>query len=323
MTRLNVWTAFTLAALSLLASSWSSEAQTWPDRPVKIVVPFAAGGGTDVIARPWAEELSRHFGQPFVIENRGGASGIIGVESVIKSPADGYTLLVSGNSPLTLQPILRKTTWDPRKDLMPVGRLGDFVTGFAVHPSTGIKSMAELLDYARKHPGKLAFASAGQGSGTHLRLEALKLKTGVDILHVPYRGSADGLTDFLAGNVQLMNEIVVLPYAKAGKVTMLAMSHTSRHPDFPNVPTLTEVGIRDADLPIWMSMWAPAGTPAEIVQRLSARIAEVARSTDMKKKMLAISVDIPVQTPAEISTVLSDEINRNETIIKAANIKVE
>ncbi|MDX2156319.1 MAG: tripartite tricarboxylate transporter substrate binding protein [Hyphomicrobiaceae bacterium] len=316
------WSLPALAA-AMLALAAPAKAQTWPARPVKIIVPFAAGGGTDAIARPWAEQLSQHFGQPFVIENRGGASGIIGVEAVIKSSPDGYTLLVAGNSPLTLQPILRKTTWDPRKDLVPIARLGDLVTGFAVHPSTGIKSMPELLDYARKHPGKLSFASAGQGSGTHLRLEALKLQTGVDILHVPYRGSADGLTDLLAGNVQIMNEIVVLPHAKAGKLTMLAMNHTSRHPEFPDVPTLTEVGVKNADLPIWMSMWAPAGTPAGILERLNAKIAEIARTPDMKTKMLAISVDVPVQSPAEIAVVLSDEMKRNEEIIKKANIKVE
>ncbi len=183
--------------------------------------------------------------------------------------------------------------------------------------------MPELLDYARKHPGKLAFASAGQGSGTHLRLEALKLQTGVDILHVPYRGSADGLIDLLAGNVQIMNEIIVLPHAKAGKLTMLAMSHTSRHPDFAQVPTLTEVGIRNADLPIWMSMWAPVGTPAAIVERLNEKIADIARSETMKATMLAISVDVPVQSPAQISNELNEEIRRNEEIIKLANIKVE
>ncbi len=312
-----------LAAVVVLALSGPATAQTWPNKSVKIIVPFAAGGGTDSIARPWAEQLSQHFGQPFVIENRGGASGIIGVEAVIKSSPDGYTFLIAGNSPLTLQPILRKTTWDPRKDLAPIARLGDLVAGFAVHPSTGITSMEGLLEYAKKHPGKLAFASAGQGSGPHLRLEVLKLQTGVDILHVPYRGSADGLTDLLAGNVQLMNEIVVLPHAKAGKLTMLAMNHTSRHPEFPNVPTLTEVGIKNADLPIWMSMWAPVGAPAAILERLNAKIAEIAQTSDMKAKMLAISVDVPVQSPAEIATVLSEEMKRNEELIKAANIKVE
>lgn len=323
MRRISAQLTCAITLLLTASAGLHAHAQTWPDRPVKVVVPFAAGGGTDAIARPWVEQLAAHFGQPFVIENRGGASGIIGVEFVIKSAPDGYTFLIAGNSPLSVQPILRKTTWDPRKDLQPIARLGDLVTGFAVHPSTGIKSMAELLDHARKHPGKLAFASAGAGSGTHLRLEALRIETGVDILHVPYRGSADGLTDLLAGNVQLMNEIVLLPHAKAGKLTMLAISHRSRHPDFPDVPTLAETGIRNADIPIWMSLWAPAGIPAAIVERMNDRIAEVARTAEMKARMLAISVDVISQTPSEVLRDLSEEMVRNEQIIKTANIKVE
>ena len=233
-------------------------AQGWPEKPVKLVVPYAAGGGTDSVARPWAEALSKVFGQPFVIENRGGASGMIGAEAVVKAAPDGYTLLVTGNATISLQPLVRKTSYDAQKHLAPVARLGDLVTGFAVHPATGIKTFAELLAYARQHPRKLAYGSAGQGTSTHLRLEVLKLRTGVDILHVPYRGSADALTDLLANTVQLMNEIVVLPHAKAGRLTMLAINHSSRHPDFPDVPTLRELGLADADMPIWMSMWAPA-----------------------------------------------------------------
>ena len=312
-----------LIAMAPCIADHQALAQSYPARPVKVIVPFAAGGGTDAIARAWTDQLAAFFGQPFVIENRGGASGIIGVEAVVKSAADGYTLLIAGNSSLTMQPILRKTSWDPRKDLQSIARLGDLVTGFAVHPSTGIKSLSELIDRARKNPGKLAYGSAGIGSGTHLRLEALKMRTGIDILHVPYRGSADGLTDLLAGNVQLMNEIVLLPHAKAGRLTMLAISHRSRHPDFPDVPTLTEAGIPNADIPIWMSLWAPAGIPIAIVERLSAKIGEIARSAEMKAKMLAISVDVVHQTPAEVLQDLKNEMARNEEIIKAAAIKVE
>lgn len=298
-------------------------AQTWPEKPVKVIVPYAAGGGTDAVARLWTEKLAQSFGQPFVIENRGGASGMIGAEAAVKSPPDGYTFLVTGNATISLQPIVRKTPYDARTQLAPVARLGDLITGFAVHPSLAVKTMAELLDYARKNPGKIAYGSAGTGTSTHMRMEVLKLKTGVDILHVPYRGSSDALNDLLANTVQMMNEIVTLPHVKAGKLVLLAMNHHSRHPDFPDVPTLTEAGIKDADLPIWMSMWAPAGTPAEIINRINARVTELAKTEDVKAKLRAVSLEVPVQTPAELGRHLVEELERNREIIKAANVKVE
>ena len=174
-----------------MAAAGEASAQNWPDRPIKVIVPYAAGGATDAIARPWAEELSKAFGQQFVIENRGGASGMIGVEALVKSPPDGYTIIMTPNAPLSVLPILRKTPYDPTKDLQPIGRAGDVLNGLVIHPSLGIKSMKELIDYAKKNPGKLSYGSSGNGTANHLRLEALKMKTGVDILHIPYRGGAD------------------------------------------------------------------------------------------------------------------------------------
>jgi tripartite-type tricarboxylate transporter receptor subunit TctC len=185
--------------LAFSAFIGSIQAQTWPARPVKMIVPYAPGGATDAVARPWADRLGQAFGQQFVVENRGGASGAIGVEAAAKSPPDGYTLLFTPSAPLSVLPHLRKTPYDPIKSFDPIGSAGDVINGFVIHPSVGVKTFAELLEYAKKNPGKLAYASSGTGTATHLRLEALKLKTGVDILHVPYRGGADSLNDLLPG----------------------------------------------------------------------------------------------------------------------------
>ena len=215
-----------LASISLLGAGLTSETMAqsggWPDKLVRIVVPFAPGGATDQTARVWADKLSQAFGQQFVVENRGGgASGSIGIETVARSPADGYTLLYTPNASLAIVPSLRKVGFDSIKDFEPVGRTGDALVGFTVHPSLGIKTVKDLVDYAKKNPGKLAFGSSGVGMGNHLKLEALKNKFGIDILHVPYRGGADTLNDHLPGVIHLMNEPITLAHVKAGKLILL------------------------------------------------------------------------------------------------------
>ena len=204
--------------------AWS-QAQSWPDRPVKLILPYAPGGATDLIGRPWADKLTQAFGQQFVIENRGGASGIIGTEAAAKAAPDGYTFLLTPNAPLNVQPLLRKTPYDPVKSFTPVGRVGDLISGFVIHPAVGVKTFQEMIDYAKANPGKLAYGSAGLGTSSHLRLEMLKVKAGIDILHVPYRGNADALNDILANNVQMMNEINPMPHVKAGKLILLDISY--------------------------------------------------------------------------------------------------
>lgn len=300
-----------------------AQAEKWPEKPVKLILPYAPGGATDLIGRPWADRFTQEFKQQFVVENRGGASGTIGTEAAAKAPPDGYTFLLTPNSALTVITNLRKTAYDPAKAFDPVGRVGDLVCGFVVHPSVGVKSMKELVEYAKKNPGKLAYGSAGLGTSTHLRIEMLKYRAGIDILHVPYRGSADALNDLLPGTVQMMNEINVLPHVKAGKLTLLNINGAARHPDFPDVPTLTEAGYPDSDVPIWYSVWAPAGTPKDILAKFNAKIVEIAKADDMKAKMRSINVVVPVQTPEEMQKFLLEDLKRNGDIIKAANIKLE
>ena len=301
----------------------SGQAATWPNKPVKLILPYAPGGATDLIGRPWADKLSQVFGQPFVIDNRGGAGGMIGTEAAAKSAADGYTFLLTPNGPLTVLPGLRQLPYDPQKDFAPVGRVGDLVCGFVIHPMVGVKTFKDMLDYAKKNPGKLNYGSAGLGSSAHMRIETLKVKAGIDIVHVPYRGSADALNDLLPGNVQMMNEINVLPHVKAGKLILLNINYPTRSPDFPDVPTLTEAGLPDADVPIWYSIQAPVATPKDIIEKFNAKVVELAKTDEMKQKMREISVNVPPQTPAEMATFLKADLAANAAVIKAANVKLE
>jgi tripartite-type tricarboxylate transporter receptor subunit TctC len=323
MLRRVVLSAVGLALAGLALSPAVLHAADWPEKPVKLLLPYAPGGATDLIGRPWAEKLSQTLGQQFVIENRGGAGGAIGVEAAAKSAPDGYTLLLTPNAPLTVLPHLRRMAYEPLKNFSPVARVGDLVCGFVVHPSVGVKTLPELIAYAKKNPGKLSYGSAGLGTSTHLRIEMLKYKAGIDILHVPYRGSADALNDLLPGNVQMMNEINVLPHVKAGKLALLNINHSERHPDFPEVPTLKEAGYEGADVPIWYSIWAPAGTPKPIIEKLNTTIVELAKGDEMKKRMRDINVLVPLQTPEEMAKHFESDSKANADLIKAANVKLE
>ncbi|HEX4892132.1 MAG TPA: tripartite tricarboxylate transporter substrate binding protein [Hyphomicrobiaceae bacterium] len=300
----------------------AARAQAWPARPVKLIVPFAAGGATDLLARPWAEALGKAFGQQFVIENRGGASGLIGAEAAFRSAADGYTYLFSSNSPTVFQPQLRKINYDS-KQFVQVARMGDSISGFVVHPKHGFKTLKDMIDYAKANPGKLNFGSSGAGTTTHMRLEALKFKTGIDILHVPYRGGADSLTDLLAGVIDIMNEGATLPHAKAGKLTLLNVNHHERFAEFPDVPTLTEAGVKDADVPVWFGLYAPPGTPKDIVEKLNAKINEISATPEMKETMQKASAVPVVQNLADLQKHFDDDYKYIGDLIKSANIKIE
>ena len=310
------------ATAAPLARPAIAQARAWPNRPVKVIVPFAAGGGTDSVARPWCEKLSQVFGQQFVIENRGGASGLIGTEAAVRSPNDGYTLLISSNTTTVNLPLLRQVSYDP-KSLEPMGRIGDVVTGFVIQASVGPKTFSEMLDYARKNPGKLAFGSSGPGTGPHLRFEMLKFRTNVDILHVPYRGGADSLTDLLGNHVQLMNEPVTLPHVRAGKLYLLNINHGTRSPDFPDVPTLTELGYPDSDVPIWFSFWCPTGTPPEIKQRLNDELIRQSRTPEMVDKLRQVGAAPVIQTLPELEAFREADTRQMADLIKRANIKLD
>ena len=311
------------AGAASIATSHIARAQAaWPDRPVKFIVPFAPGGATDLLARPWADALGKAFGQQFVIENRGGASGLIGAEATFRSPPDGYTYLFSSNSTTVFQPQLRKINYDANGFVL-VGRMGDSISGFVVHPKHGFKSIQDLVTFAKANPGKLSFGSSGPGTTTHLRLEALKFKTGIDVLHVPYRGGSDALNDLLAGVVDIMNEGSTLPHAKAGKITLLNVNHFERFAPFPDVPTLTEAGIKDADVPVWFGLYGAPGTPKEIAVKLNAKINELSAVPAMKATMEAASAVPAVQDLEGLQKHFEADYMATGVLIRTANIKIE
>jgi tripartite-type tricarboxylate transporter receptor subunit TctC len=305
------------AALPALAQG------NWPTRPVKLILPYAPGGATDLIGRPWAEKLQQAFGQPFVIDNRGGASGAIGTEAAARAAPDGYTFLLTPGATLTVLPLLRKVNYDARKDFVPVADVGDLVCGFVIVPSLGINSIQELVEYAKKNPGKLAFGSAGLGTYSQMRIEMLKLRAGIDILHVPYRGSADALNDLLSGQVQMMNEINVLPHVKAGKLKLLNINYATRHPDFPDVPTLTEAGYPGADVSIQFTIQAPAAVSKDIVATLNRKILEIAQTPEMIARMREINVVVPPLTPEQVAAVQDKEIESNRKLIAEAKVTLD
>lgn len=311
------------AVTAVLAAPGIVRAQAWPARPVKLILPYAPGGATDFIGRPWAEKLTQAFGQPFVIDNKGGASGAIGTEATVRSAPDGYTFLLTPGATLTVLPQLRKLAYDPVKDLLPVARVGDLVCGFVILPALGLNTIQEVIAYAKKNPGKLAYGSAGLGTYSQMRIEMLKYKAGIDILHVPYRGSADALNDLLSGQVQMMNEINVIPHIRSGKLKLLNINYSSRHPDFPDVPTLTEQGVKDADVDIQYTVQAPAGTPKDIIALFNKKASEIAQTPDMIRRMREINVVVPVQTPEEIAAEQQRQVEANGALIRAANIKLD
>jgi tripartite-type tricarboxylate transporter receptor subunit TctC len=312
------------AAVATSAVSRGASAQAnWPTRPVKLIIPYAPGGASDIIGRPWADALSQSFGQQFIVENRGGAAGMIGVEAASKASPDGHTFLMTPSAAMSVLPLLRQTAYDPQKSFVPVARIGDSVSGFVMHPSTGLKTVKETVEYAKKNPGKLVYGSAGLGSIQHMRIEMLKYRAGVDILHVPYRGAGDALNDLLAGQIHMMNEINVLPHAKAGKLNLLCMNSPDRVPDFPDTPTLTEAGYPNSDLPSWYAIWAPTGTPTDIVDKLHARVVEIIKTDAMQQKLRQISGAPRIQTREQMAQFLVDDMKSNAELIKAANIKLE
>lgn len=310
-------------AAAAVSRGASAQAAGWPNRPVKLVVPYAPGGASDIVGRPWADALSQAFGQSFVIENRGGAAGMIGTEAVSKAAPDGYTFLMTPSAVMSILPLLRQTPYDPQKSFIPVARIGDSIAGYVIHPSVGVKTLAETIEYAKKNPGKLAFGTAGLGSIQHMRCEMLKYRAGVDILHVPYRGAADALNDLLPGNIQMMCEINPLPHAKAGRLVLLSMNAQERSPDFPDTPTLTELGFPNSDLPSWYAIWAPAGTPLDIVEKLHAKVTEITATQTMKDKLRQISAAPRSQTRQEMSQYLVADMKNNGELIKAAKITIE
>lgn len=315
----------TLAFDTLAGWAQAQGTTDYPNRPVRMIVPYAAGGGTDFIARNLAERLSNQMGQQFVIEYRGGAAGALGTEAVVKSTPDGYTLLLTPQAPIQLLPHLRKLSYDPLNDLVPVGRMSEQIGGFAVHPSVGAKTMTEFVALAKQNPGKYTFGTAGVGSVNHLRVETLKLMAGIDLLHVPYKGVGEALPDLLGGTIHLMVDSIVLQPAKAGKVNLLAVLTPERYSEFPDVPTMREQGFPEFDVPVWFGTYAPAGVPEPILEKLHREIATIHTDAEFQAKIFAGGnmVYREALTIPQLRERIAKDSGRFADLIRRANIKLD
>ena len=314
------------AAAALLATgATAAEAQgagDWPNKPVRIVVNFGPGGGSDNATRPFAERLSRGLGQQVIIENKGGASGAIGTEAVIKSPPDGYTFLATPSLTVVILPHLRKLSFDPLKDMMPVSSFAEGTLLITTHPSVPANSIQELVTHAKQNPGKLSWGTPGVGSYGHLICESFKFHTGTDILHVPYRSTGDVMPDFLSGVIQIHADPVTLPHVQSGKAKLLAVFGRERRPDFPNVPMVKEI-YPELDYVVWFGIFAPLGTPPAITARLSDEMNKAAREPDMKEIMFKLALTPTPSSPEIATKLLASDFERYGKLIKQFNIKAE
>jgi len=314
---------FLLLAAALLIHPAAAQTSKWPERPVKVIVPFAAGGPNDVVARLWVDRLSIGFGQQFVVDNRGGASGMIGSEAAARAAPDGYTLLLASSSTLGLVPVVTKTKFDPLKDFTPMTRVGDLIQGMAVHPSVKATTIAELIALAKAEPGKLAWGTPGAGTSAHLMVANFNQRAGVEILHVPFRGSADVLNDLLAGHVQIMSDIVVLPHVRAGKLRLLAMVGDARHPGFPDTPTLAEQGFPDITPITFYGIYSPAGAARDVVDKIHAKVGEIMEKPDMIQIALERGVMLRRMDGDGVGKALAAQTAINRGLVEMAGIKME
>ncbi|MDX2159121.1 MAG: tripartite tricarboxylate transporter substrate binding protein [Hyphomicrobiaceae bacterium] len=310
-------------ALGLPIAEASAQASDWPNKTVRVIVNFGPGGSADNTMRPFAERLTKVFNQQVVIENRGGASGALGLEALMKSPPDGYTFGVTPSLSLVILPHLRKTPYDPVKDLAPVVNMTTGTLLFAVHPSIPAKTLQEFAAYAKANPGKISWGTAGVGSYGHLLCEAFKLQIGAEILHVPYRGGGESLQDFLAGVHQVHADPNTLPHVSAGKANLLAVSDRQRHPLFPNVPLLKEV-YPELDYVVWFAMFAPAGTPAAIIKKMNEAVNKViATDAPLKEQLLKTALAPLGGSPEDLAALTKSDLARYGALTKRLNMKAE
>jgi tripartite-type tricarboxylate transporter receptor subunit TctC len=296
-------------------------AQSWPQRPVKVIVPFVAGGNTDNQARIVSERLAAALGQPFVVENRVGAGGAIAAEFVAKSPADGYTLFFAASPQFSL-PLLQKVTFDPYRDFAPISIVGTNPFVLGIHASVPARTLKEFVEYARAHQGQLNFASAGAGTTTHLTGALFLARAGVRMTHIPYKGGAQAVSDLVGGQVHMYfgNASELIQHSKSGKITLLGVSSEKRAPQLPEVPAIAETypGFRSLT---WNGYLAPTGTPAPIIQRLAQEVAKAVREPATAERLRSIGVEPVGNTPEEFAEYLRKDAPVWRDAVKAAGIK--
>src|SRR5262245_13727121 len=313
--------AFALCALVAGAAA----GQSWPTKPVKLVVPFTAGSATDIVARTLGQKLTEIWGQPVVVDNRPGAGATIGEALVAHSPPDGYTLLVNSAAQAYNPSIYSNLTFDTHKDFINVAALAGQPNVLVVAPSTGYKTVADLIAAAKAKPGSLNFASAGTGSGTHINAEKFRLAAGIDVVHIPYKGTPEALTDTMTGRVTYYFSPIsaALPHIKEGKLVALGVSTAKRSSALPNVPTVAESGLPGFDYNLWIGMYAPAGTPGDVVDKINADVGKALASNEVRERLAALGAEPMVMTPSEFRKFMRDEMDDSAKVVKAAGIKAQ
>ena len=298
-------------------------AQVYPSRPVRFLVPFPAGGPSDVLARLYGQKLSQRWKQPVVVENRVGATGTIGTEAVVRAPPDGYTLLFTADLPITMAPALLKLRYDPQRDLAPVAALAKNDLLVVVHPSTGIRSLADLIAAAKAKPGALTFASAGVGSATHWAAERFIVSAGFKATHVPFRGGPEALTEVMTGRVDFIFIGISsgLPFIQNKQLVPLAVSSAKRSPTLPDIPTTLEAGYKDSDFNYWNGMLVPAKTPGPVIERLYAETTKALALPEVQQKLAVQGVEPAPLSPSEMDAMIRREIALNLKIAKEAGLK--
>lgn len=324
---LAIWSLF-----AILFVSFNVHAQTaWPTKPVRIVVPFAPGGTTDLLARAIAPDLSKAFGQPFIVDNRAGAGGNVGAEAVAKSPGDGYTLLMGtvGTHGIN-QSIYSRLPYDPVKDFVPITLVAGVPNVMVMNAdkakALGIQNVRDFIRYAKANPGKLNMASSGNGTSIHLAGELFKSMSGTFMLHIPYRGSGPALLDMVSGNMDVMfdNLPSAMPHIKAGKLKAFAVTSAQRSAAMPDLPTVEEAGgLKGFDATSWFGLLAPAGTPPDVVNRLQQEVAKALNTPAIKERLLAQGAIPSGNTPQEFARFIDSEIRKWALVVKASGAKVD
>ena len=322
--RVVVGLAAASCALALCTSLPAAAQDAWPTKPVRIVVPFAAGGTTDVVARAVAKDLGEMWGQPVVVENRGGAGGNIGADAVAKSAPDGYTLLMTSGSIFTVNPYMyAKMPFDAKKDFIPVTNVASGPQLVVVNPSVPAKTLKEFIAYAKKQPGKLNFGSAGIGSQVHMAAESFLDAAGIDLAHIPYKGEGPSYTDLVSGAIQLMvgNIAAAAPFVNNGRLRALAVTSSTRSPLLPNVPTVAESGLPGFENTGWFGFMLPAGTPQPIVDKVYRDTVKVLQNTEMKARLFVQGMTPVGNSPADFAKAIDKESAHWAKVVERRKLK--
>ena len=309
-----------LALAFAMVPAW---AQTWPAKPVRFVVPFPPGGSTDVAARTVAEKLSRALGQQVVVDNRGGGGGAIGTVEAARAAADGYTLLFVADPVITLHLVVKNVQFDMQRDFAAITQVTTQPIAVAVHSSVPVKSVQELVAYAKANPGKLSFAHSGTGSGQHMSGELFKKMAGIDIVHIPYKGGGPAVQDLVAGQVPMgvLGSTPLIPHHKSGRIRIIAFTSKERFPPMPEIPTLHESGLAGFDTTQWLGILAPKGTPAEIISRVHVETAKALALPEVKERLAQAALQAVGSTPKEFEALIRADVERWSAI--ARELKLE